>query len=124
MKNKINRKIKTTAAGLCAVVGIMAACPMTSLAYSSRVGDWSNYYTNGHSVRVGDCNEDGNVNMADYVILSQYVADLHGSFLTWWRTVWSFGLTWNDHYDINGDGQINQSDVNDLRDYVIDHGRF
>ncbi len=123
MKTRFSTKIKMAAAACCTSVALIGACPMTTLAYSGhdfdRIGKLSGYSKQGYRYKVGDCNGDGRINLADYITLTLYCNRLEGGFWSWAGAVAEFALVWCDHYDINGDGNVNRTDANILYSYVL-----
>ena len=79
MKNKI----KSTLAGLAAAT-VLFAFPAAC-------------YADANPYRVGDCNGDGSVTIADLVSLGHYLSKGHAGFH-------------NGRMDVNGDGKINYDD--------------
>ena len=83
----MKRKLKTVVAGLVAAT-VIFACSVTCFADAN---PW----------RVGDCNGDGYVNVADLVSLKHYLTAKHAKFH-------------NSRMDVNGDGKINNADCDTL----------
>ena len=121
-KRIIGKKFRTIAAACCTAAALIIAVPATTLAASNCIHNM--VYVSGKWLTVGDCNEDGYINMADYVTLTQYVNDLNAH--PWIKIVQAFdffyygygaSLPW--HYDIDGDGAITSSDSQELLRYIM-----
>lgn len=116
--------LKKLVASTCAAISIFAACPMTSLAASNnKIGsksgylvDTNNNYIPDYNVLYGDSNNDGVINISDYV------------FTMWWidyRQNAGFDVdkyyTFRWYMDINNDKDITQADADLILNYVLTH---
>jgi len=107
----MKKNVKKVVAALMATMTIMSTVATTSLAAGNgRIGVVSySFYYGTQTVYVGDCNQDGDINVADLVALMNNQD--HG---------WYFFNAWAV-YDCNGDGYVNSKDVDALKSYIISH---
>lgn len=108
----MNKNVKKIAASVMAAMTMLTALATTSLAAGNGIiGKKEILFRRGltgvYYVKVGDCNEDGVINIADLVALRSQ-SD-HG---------WYFFKAWSV-YDCNQDGYVNEDDVTALQDYLL-----
>ena len=105
----MRKNVKKIAATVMAAMTVITAMSTTSMAASNKyIGN--TYYTfnwGTKKVYVGDCNEDGVINIADLVALRS-VSNKGRYILNAWAV-----------YDCNQDGYVNEKDVTALQDYLL-----
>jgi hypothetical protein len=105
------RNAKKIVASLMATMTVVSVMSAECLAAGNgRIGVKSyDFYYGTQTYYVGDCNADGQINLADLVCL-RLVGD-YGS------AVWNAEKVW----DCNGDGYINSKDAEALQSYLLGH---
>ncbi|MBO4637494.1 MAG: hypothetical protein J5685_10155 [Clostridiales bacterium] len=130
----MNKKLKATSIAVLTATMVLASLPVSSMAagynpkYGSgdfwRIGRPSNY---SRYVDVGDANEDGYINISDYIEICNTVnyGWSKGPKTTWERFRYSIGL-WRtpDHMDINGDGRVTHQDADILLACLLQSGGY
>ena len=106
----MKRNVKKVVASLMASMTVMSTIATSSFAEGNgRIGVKFYYLGWGDRVYVGDCNQDGEINVADLVSL-RLVGDMGYAF-------------WNAEkiYDCNGDHYVNDADYEALKSYLVSH---
>lgn len=108
----MNKNVKKIAASVMAAMTMLTALATTSLAAGNGIiGKTEIAFRRGlfevYTVKVGDCNEDGVINIADLIALRS-VSNKGRYFLNAWSV-----------YDCNQDGYVNEDDVTALQDYLL-----
>lgn len=109
----MKKNVKKVAATVMAAMTMLVGLATSSLAAGNGIiGVKEVAFRSGlfnvYTVKVGDCNEDGVINVADLVALKS----VSNKGFYWGVSAWKV-------YDCNGDGYVNSSDVDALSNYLI-----